>query len=330
VLDLSVHSLRRSLVRAAAHFKGCTRQWLFDNPKTVVVERHGDAVRFHSALLELAGALRVQPRVCGVRKPHEKGRVERAIRFLRERFFAARKLHSIEQGNAQLATFLALIADLRGHPRWPERTVHDVFLDESAHLLALPKVMPPTDLVQPIVADKSAFVRFDANAYSVPSKYARSSLTLVADDRRVRLLDAGTEVAAHDRSWGRRQWIEAPAHRAELLAHKRAAGDLKGRDRLRAEVGDVDALFERWVQAGRNLGSMTARTISLLNLYGADVLAKAIAEALARGSHDPGALAILCEQARVALARPVPTPLDFGDHVADRDVIPHDLGGYDE
>lgn len=37
VLDLSVHSLRRSLVRAAEHFGGCTRQWLFDNPKTVVL-----------------------------------------------------------------------------------------------------------------------------------------------------------------------------------------------------------------------------------------------------------------------------------------------------
>lgn len=330
VLDLSVHSLRRSLVRAAAHFKGCTRQWLFDNPKTVVVERHGDAVRFHPLLLELAGSLRVQPRVCGVRKPHEKGRVERAIRFLRERFFAARTLHSIDQGNAQLATFLATIANLRGHPRWPERTVHDVFLEESTHLLALPNVLPPTDLVAPIVADKTAFVRFDANAYSVPSKFARSPLTLVADDRRVRLLDAGTQVAAHNRSWGRRQWIEDSDHRADLLAHKRAARDLKGRDRLRAEMAGVDALFARWIDAGRNLGSMTARTISLLNLYGPDVLAKAIAEALARGSHDPGALAILCEQARVALARPIPVPLDFADHVTDRDVVPHDLGGYDE
>ncbi len=47
VFDLTVESLRRSLVRAARFFDGVTRQWLFDNPKTVVLERHGDAVRYH-------------------------------------------------------------------------------------------------------------------------------------------------------------------------------------------------------------------------------------------------------------------------------------------
>jgi hypothetical protein len=30
------------------------------------------------------------------------------------------------------------------------------------------------------------------------------------------------------------------------------------------------------------------------------------------------------------LGQPIPTPLEFGHHVPDRDVIPHDLGGYDE
>ncbi|MBE7450056.1 MAG: DDE-type integrase/transposase/recombinase [Kofleriaceae bacterium] len=47
VLDLSVHSLCRSLVRASSAFGGVPRQWLFDNPKTIVLERVGTAVRFH-------------------------------------------------------------------------------------------------------------------------------------------------------------------------------------------------------------------------------------------------------------------------------------------
>jgi len=330
VLDLSVHSLRRSLVRAATFFGGCPRQWLFDNPKTVVLERHGDAVRFHPELLDLAGALRVEPRVCGVRKPQEKGRVERTIRFLRERFFAARTIHSVAQGNAHLLDFLATIAGPRPHPEWPDRSVDDLFAEERPRLLALPAALPPTDLVQPIVADKTGFVRFDGNAYSVPSTYARTALTLVVDDRHVRLLDGQREVAAHRRAWGRRQMIEDAAHRAALLEHKRAAKDLKGRDRLHAEVDGIDRLFSRWVEAGRNLGSMTARTVALLDLYGADVLRAAVNDALARSTHDPGALAILCEQARRALARPIPIPLHLGAHVHDRDVVPHDLGGYDE
>ena len=72
VLDLTVHSLLRSLVRASEHFGGVTRQWLFDNPKTVVLERQGDLVRFHPDLLRLTAELHAQPRLCGVRKPHRK------------------------------------------------------------------------------------------------------------------------------------------------------------------------------------------------------------------------------------------------------------------
>ncbi len=74
VVDLGVDSLCRSLVRAVAFFGGCTRQWLFDNAKTIVIERSGDAVRFHPTLLDLASHLHVQPALCGPRKPQEKGR----------------------------------------------------------------------------------------------------------------------------------------------------------------------------------------------------------------------------------------------------------------
>lgn len=330
VLDLSAYSLRRSLVRAAAYFGGCTREWLSDNPKTIVVERQGDAVRFHPLLLELSGKLHVAVRLCGVRKPHEKGIVERLIRFFKERFFAARKIHSVAEGNAQLLDFIATIADERPHPQWPERRIREVWEEEQHRLLPLPSPLPPTDLVMPIVADKTAFVRFDGNAYSVPSTCDRETLTLVADDQWVCLQDAKGEIARHERCWGRHQRVEDPAHREELLARKRAARKAKGLDRLRATIAGFEALLDRWADAGRNLGSMTARTLKLLDLYGDEALAQAVAHALERGLHDPGALAALCEQARIAQHRPMPVPLEFADHVRDRDVRPHDLGGYDE
>lgn len=74
---------------------------------------------------------------------------------------------------------------------------------------------------------------------------------------------------------------------------------------------------------------MTARTLKVLDLYGDDALGQAVAQALEKGLHDPGALATLCEQARIAQNRPMPVSLEFADHVRDRDVLPHDLGGYD-
>jgi transposase len=329
VLDLTAISLRRSLVRACSYFGGVTRQWLFDNPKIVVLERRGDAVRFHPELLALAGQLCAAPRLCGVRKPQQKGKVERAVRFLRERFFAARTIRDLERGNADLRVFLHEIANRRPHARWPDRRVHEVLAEEKARLLALPSPLPDTDLVTPVPADKTAFVHFDGNRYSVPCSCANTTLTLVASDTTVRLTDGTKEVARHARSWGRRQVIEAPEHRAELLEQKRAAREAKGRDLLNTAIPGFEILQERWVEAGRNVGFMTAKALHLLDLYGVEILGDAAREAIARGTHDPGALAVLCEERRRAANSPVPIDVDLGAHVLDRDVIPHDLETYD-
>jgi transposase len=329
VFDLGIHSLLRSLVRAAAAFGGTCRQWLFDNPKTVVLERMGDAVRFHPLLVELAGHFHVQLRVCAVRKANQKGRVERAIRYLRERFLAARHIVGREQGNHELADFIAEIAHPRPHPELAGRTVADCLAEERKSLLVLPEPMTATEIIEPIGVDKTAFIRFDRNSYSVPPAHVEQTLTLAADDFSVRLLDGQTEVARHDRCWGKKQRIELPEHRSEILAQKRAAAPAKGRDRLRAAVPDMDALYARWVEAGRNIGSMTARTLKLLDLYGEHPLAQAVAAVLARGTSDPGAIAQLCEEHRRAASRPVPVALVLPQDVPDRDVIPHALESYD-
>lgn len=330
VFDLSADGLCRSLVRAAVFFGGMPRQWLFDNPKTVVLERHGASARFHPALMELCGQMHVQPRLCGVARPQHKGGVERAIRYLRDRFLAGRQIHGIEQGNGELLTFLSQIAYQRPHPRQPERTVAQVLAQERPHLLPVPEPLPPTDTVRPVRVDKTAFVRLDTNAYSVPPEHAGQTLTLVCDDRQVRLLDGATEVARHARHWGLRQVIEEPAHRQALLEQRRRARDLKGRDRLRALVPDIDRLLAIWLDAGHVLSAQVMRVGKLLDLYGAEVLTQAVAQMLAQGLRDPGALAVACEQRRRALRRPMPVTVSIPSHVDDREVVPHPLENYDD
>ena len=156
-----------------------------------------------------------------------------------------------------------------------------------------------------------------------------AGLTLVADDRTVRLLCDDQEVAHHARSWGKRQRIEEPQHREDLLKQKRGAQPARGRERLRAAVPAIDDLFACWVDAGRNVGSMTARTMRLLDLYDDAMLRDAVTEALQRGVSDPGALAQLCEQQRHKERAPIPIEVSLGDHVPDCDVIPHALEKYD-
>lgn len=330
VLEQTTVSLVRSLVRASEYFRGVTHQWLFDNPKSIVAGREGRAIRFQPDLVELAGGLHVSLRACRVRKPTDKGGVERGIRFLKTRFFPARTIPSLEAGNTALWHFLENVAMKRKHPLQRQRTVAEVFAEERARLLPLPSAAISTDLVTSAPVDKTALVTFDTNRYSVPPETAQTNrvLTLVANDVEVRLLDRGHVIATHARSWAKNTTIEDPAHRAALVAQKPGARDGKGRDRLRVAVPHADELMHRWLDDGRNVGSLIARTLKLLDLYGARVLAPAVDDLLAKGSHDFGALAILCEQRRTKPRRVL--PIEVGAHVVDRDVIPHDLGGYDD
>jgi hypothetical protein len=70
--------------------------------------------------------------------------------------------------------------------------------------------------------------------------------------------------------------------------------------------------------------------IKLLDLYGDEVFAAAVAEIVARGLRDTGALAVACDRLRVERRRPVPLDIHLPAHADDRDVVPHDLESYDD
>src|SRR5512144_426421 len=126
VLDLSVHSLCRSLVRAASAFGGVPRQWLFDNPKTVVLERVGPVARFHPTLVALCAAMRVEPKLCAVAKPEHKGKVERAIRYLRKRLLARRTTTAVDADKRAHAGFADEVAKQRPQTTPEHRTFGDL------------------------------------------------------------------------------------------------------------------------------------------------------------------------------------------------------------
>jgi transposase len=77
------------------------RVLLYDNLKSAVLERRLDAIRFHPTLLEFAGNSRFEPRPVAVARGNEKGRVERARRYVREGFFAAREFTDLADLNTQ-------------------------------------------------------------------------------------------------------------------------------------------------------------------------------------------------------------------------------------
>jgi len=331
-LDQTLESFLRGHVEAFHTLGGVPRVLLYDNLKCVVLERIGDHIRFHPRLLELAGHYHFAPQPCAFYRGNEKGRVERAIQYLRSSFFAARSFCSVADLNTQLVDWIAATAHARRVPGDPSgRRVDDALEEERARLLPLPEHPFECDLVRPASSGKTPYIRYDGNDYSIPHDRIRKVLTLAVSESLVRILDGTSEVARHARSWDHGQVIEDPAHLAALSREKRRAHELRGRDLLRHQCPQADGFIEALALRGEPLGGHTARLLKLLDRYGRRDLDAALGEALSRGAISAASVAhILDQQTR---ARHLPPPLEIvlpdDPRVRDLRLTPHALTPYD-
>jgi len=330
-LDAHGATFIRGHAEAFTAFGGCARVVLYDNLKSAVLERRGDAIRFNPVLLEFAGHYRYEPRPVAVARGNEKGRVERAIRYVRDNFFAARTYTDLDDLNAQARLWCEGAASDRRWPQDPALSVRQAFHAEQAKLLALPEREYALAERRAVTAGKTPYVRFDLNDYSVPHTHVRRALSVLADERRVRILDGAQELASHVRSWDRGQQIEQPVHVQALIDHKRAARAHRACDRL-AQAAPASVEFLRQAaERGESLRTTTSTLTGLLGRYGARALQDAIDEALQRGVPHPNAVRLALERAREAAGTPPPVALVLPEHVARRDapVRAHDLASYD-
>jgi transposase len=331
-LDQTLESFLRGHVEAFAALGGAPRTILYDNLKSVVLDRVGDHIRFHARLLELAGHYHFAPQPCAPYRGNEKGKVERMIQYLRHSFFAARRFSGLDDLNGQLARWIVDVAHTRPLPGGlRDRLVRDALAEEQPRLLPLPAHAFACELVRPAVSGKTPYIRFDGNDYSIPHALVRRPLTLSVSETVVRLLDGPTEVARHRRSYDRGQRVEDPAHILALARDKRRAHELRGRDRLRAQCPQADAFLDALARRGEPLASHTTALLRLLDQYGATALDGALRDALRRGAVSAPSVAHLLDQR--ARARRQPPPLTVvlppDPRVRDLRVTPHPLTAYD-
>lgn len=333
MLDATLEAFMRGHRLAFEALGGVPREILYDNLKSVVLERVGDHIKYHPRILDLAGHYCFAPKPCAPYRGNEKGKVERQIQYLRHGFFAARRFSSVEDLNAQLARWIAEVAHVRRAPGHADgKSVAELLVDEQPRLLPLPEHPMACGRVLGVTSGKTPYVRFDLNDYSIPHTLVRKPLTLVAEEHELRVVDGDAEVGRHPRSYDRGKTIEDPRHIAALARDKRRAHDLRGRDRLRGTCKHADALFDALALRGENLGGQTTRLLQLLDRYGAAEVDRAIAEALARGAPSSASVAHLLDQ--WARARKAPPPLAAvlpdDPRVRDLRVTPHALDRYDE
>ena len=149
VLNQKLSTLLDCHKNAFHYFGGIPLQVLYDNMKTVIVQRnaYGQGLhRLQAGFLDFAKHYGFLPKVCQPYRPQTKGKVERAIGYLRSSFYLAwatknqKKQQDFELGtlNQAVSTWLEEVANCREHQTLLARPC-ELLKKERETLQSIPK-----------------------------------------------------------------------------------------------------------------------------------------------------------------------------------------------
>lgn len=332
--DQTLDSFLAGHVEAFSYFGGVPRQIRYDNLKAAVAERFGQSIRYNSSLLEMAGYYAFKPSACNPYSGHEKGRVERNVRYIRDSFFIGKNFSTLDKINEALAAWLKNVAAQRPWPDDKRKKVLEVWEEEKANLIPLPREPFPVQVQRPVRSGKVPFIRFDRNDYSIPYQLVGQPLSLSANQMDVLIRHGSQLVAQHSRSFSCGERIINQEHFHGLTANRPGAETVAARCYLNELIPGSSELFSLMVERGSSIGPATAKLFELLRSYGKATLKEAVAQAISRRYGEVNYVARICDQiARKDKNSPEPKlPLDLPAEIpgADLHVRPHDSSSYDD
>ncbi|HLA29151.1 MAG TPA: IS21 family transposase [Syntrophales bacterium] len=207
-------ALHQGLLNAFRFFNGTTEEVVVDNMLTAVTERCGSVIRFNDAFLDFLRVFKIVPHACNIRAPQEKGKIEKSIDYLRHNFWPLRTFTDLDDVQRQVNHWRDTVCNVRIHQTTGERPL-DRF-SRVKNLRPLPPLLPDCRETASLLVHQDFAVRFDDNSYTAPPWATGRYITLKADQTTVTLYHKQKQIAAHHRTWERKQRIELAAHREQV------------------------------------------------------------------------------------------------------------------
>lgn len=290
-------ALFTGLLSGVAFFGGIPRVAVFDNAKTAVqrVLRGRDREQ-NPTFRRFCGELALEVTFAAPRRGNEKGGVEGLMGYIEDNVFRPTpSFESIEQLNAALEQFCQANLE-RVHATHRERI--GVRFERERHALRPVPERPPKPCTLAYArVNTFAEVTVETNRYSVPTCNVRREAIIVLYDDVVAIIIDGAEVARHRRARGKREAIIDPLHYVELIARKhRSATQALAFARQRLPQSLI-TLRDRLVEADARTATKIWTGVLRLALESSlDAVSEATEIALARGTLDPQAIALILRQ----------------------------------
>ncbi len=203
----------RCHLHAFRYFGGLPRHVLYDNLKSVVLDRDPDGtIHWNPRYLDFADLLGFTPRACQPYRAQTKGKVESGIKYVRYNFWPGLRFTDLADLNQQAVTWLNTVANPRVHGTTGE--VPLVRLPQEG-LRPLPDPLRyDTSVMTTRRSTRDCFISYAGNFYSVPARAACQSLIVkeTEDGHLIISTPQGQEVACHRLVHGSKQRMVQPGH----------------------------------------------------------------------------------------------------------------------
>lgn len=208
--------------KAFEYFRGVPRRLAYDNLKSAVTQvKRGGVRELNKRFIELRSWYLFDTRFCNVARGNEKGDVENlAKRSERQYLTPLPEVSSLIELNEHLRVSCQHDLQMTGPRPHADRTREQLLEEDRRGLRAL--AGPSFEACQRIdtTIDKRSLVTVDTNAYSAPVRWAHHAVQVKLFVNRVELWCESQQVAAHERGYGKGQFILEPTHYLNLLRTK--------------------------------------------------------------------------------------------------------------
>ena len=266
-------SLHQGLLNAFLFFGGTPQEIVVDNMLTAVIERQGSIVRFNDAFLDFLRIFNITPVACNPGAPHEKGKIEAAIKYIRRNFWPLRSFEDLNDVQGQARQWLSTVANIRVHQttgQKPDERFEDV------NLKPLPDLLPDCREVCLLKVHKDFAVRFDGNTYTTPPWTIGKKLTVKADTATVTIYHGSKKVVAHQRCWQRHYRIENITHKQQVKKMKKRLWQDRQIAAFASLGTDARMYLQGLIEAKVPLKKNVSRVLNLKNEYGSAAIVTAI------------------------------------------------------
>jgi len=223
-------------VRAFHYLGGIPQEVLYDNMKHVVLRRRGGQVDFNVELLHFAHHYGFQPRPCPPYSPWVKGKVERPVDYIRERFWRGYLFHSLEEANRDLREWLTTVANVRIHGTH-RQPIPQRWQEEKAQLGKLPAADYDTSLKVFRKVYQDCQVSYEGSRYVLPHQVVGKKVLLKIKEGTLRFFEDDRLLCTYQQSQQSHQLVSNPLFYEQLQRDREQLGRKYGRCKGKATRG---------------------------------------------------------------------------------------------